>query len=74
VQPDGVVATKRSYSQSKVPFTGLGLVLETVQDPGNLGAIIRTAAAAGATGLWLSRDSVDLDPEVLRASVGSGSS
>lgn len=72
VQPDGVVATaKRSYGQSKVPFTGLGLALETVQDPGNLGTIIRTAAAAGATGLWLSGDSVDLDnPKVLRASAG----
>jgi len=43
-----------------VPFTGLGLGLETVADPGNLGTIIRTAAAAGATG-WLSGDSVDLD-------------
>ena len=72
VQPDGVVATaKRSSSQSKVPFTGLGLVLETVQDPGNLGTIIRTAAAAGATGLWLSGDTVDIDnPKVLRASAG----
>ena len=72
VQPDGVVATaKRGYSQSKVPFTGLGLALETVQDPGNLGTIIRTAAAAGASGLWLSADSVELDnPKVLRASAG----
>jgi TrmH family RNA methyltransferase len=42
-----------------------------VQDPGNLGTIIRTAAAAGAERLWLSRDSVDLDnPKVLRASAG----
>jgi len=56
-----------------VPFTGLGLVLETVQDPGNLGASFAPAAAAGATGLWLSRDSVDLDNQkVLRASVGTG--
>jgi len=72
VQPDGVVATaRRNYRQREVPFTGLGLALETVQDPGNLGAIIRTAAAAGASGLWLSEDSVDLDnPKVLRASAG----
>ena len=71
VQPDGVVATaKRGYSH-QVPFTGLGLALETVQDPGNLGTIIRTAAAAGASGLWLSADSVELDnPKVLRASAG----
>lgn len=70
VQPDGVVATaKRSYSQ--IPLAGLALALETIQDPGNLGTMIRTAAAAGASGLWLSADSVDVDnPKVLRASAG----
>jgi len=72
MHPDGVVATaKRSASRSKVPFAGLVLALETVQDPGNLGTIIRTAAAAQAAGLWLSGDSVELDnPKVLRASAG----
>ncbi|WP_375479218.1 TrmH family RNA methyltransferase [uncultured Nostoc sp.] len=72
VQPDGVVATaKRSQRQTQLPFTGLALALETVQDPGNLGTMIRTAAAAGASGLWVSGDSVDLDsPKVLRASAG----
>jgi len=72
VQPDGVVATaKRTQQQNQVPYTGIVLALETIQDPGNLGTIIRTAAAAGAAGLWLSQDSVDLDnPKVLRASAG----
>ncbi|MDF2388889.1 RNA methyltransferase [Nostoc ellipsosporum NOK] len=72
VQPDGVVATaKRGDRSSQVPFNGIVLALETIQDPGNLGTIIRTAAAAGASGLWLSEDSVDLDnPKVLRASAG----
>lgn len=72
VQPDGVVATvKRSTIQTPVPLTGLVLALETIQDPGNLGTIIRTAAAAGASGLWISSDSVDIDhPKVLRASAG----
>ncbi|AFZ22729.1 rRNA methylase [Cylindrospermum stagnale PCC 7417] len=72
VQPDGVVAAaKRSDRQTQVPLTGLVLALETVQDPGNLGTIIRTAAAAGASGLWLSGDSVELEnPKVLRASAG----
>ena len=72
VQPDGVVATaKRGDRGLEVPFTGLVLALETVQDPGNLGTIIRTAAAAGASGLWLSADSADLDnPKVLRATAG----
>lgn len=72
VQPDGVVATApRITAQSPSLPVQLGLVLETLQDPGNLGTIIRTAAAAGASGLWLSDNSVDLDnPKVLRASAG----
>jgi TrmH family RNA methyltransferase len=78
VQPDGVVATAKrlltpeSDSPQGVPLlTSVGLALETVQDPGNLGTIIRTAAAAGAERLWLSTDSVDLDnPKVLRSSAG----
>ncbi len=71
VQPDGVMATAKRHSSQSVPSTSLALALETVQDPGNLGSIIRTAAAAGAGGLWLSGDSVDLDnPKVLRASAG----
>ena len=71
VQPDGVVATAKRGHTTELPFSGLQVALETVQDPGNLGTIIRTAAAAGASGLWLSKDSVDLDnPKVLRASAG----
>jgi len=66
-----VIATAKRRSSQSVPFNGLALALETVQDPGNLGTIIRTTAAAGAAGLWLSGDSVDLDnPKVLRASAG----
>jgi TrmH family RNA methyltransferase len=72
VNPDGVIATaKRSHSLTTLPADSLLLALETVQDPGNLGTMIRTAAAAGASGLWLTADSVDLDhPKVLRASAG----
>lgn len=78
VQPDGVVATaKRCLTPDAIPpqevplLRGVGLALETLQDPGNLGTIIRTAAAAGADRLWLSTDSVDIDnPKVLRSSAG----
>jgi TrmH family RNA methyltransferase len=72
VNPDGIVAIAQREAQPRqIPCTGLVLALETVQDPGNLGTMIRTAAAAGASGLWLSEDSVDLDnPKVLRASAG----
>lgn len=77
VQPDGVVATakQRLTSEKSLPqeerLFSLGLALETVQDPGNLGTTIRTAAAAGVERLWLSADSVDLEnPKVLRSSAG----
>jgi RNA methyltransferase, TrmH family len=72
VNPDGVVATAaRKITSFPTAQLNLGVALETLQDPGNLGTVIRTAAAAGADGLWLSADSVDLDhPKVLRASAG----
>jgi len=71
VQPDGIVATARSRQPQPFTCQNLGLVLETLQDPGNLGTIIRTAAAAGAEGLLLSDDSADLEnPKVLRSSAG----
>jgi RNA methyltransferase, TrmH family len=73
VHPDGVVATlhRAVVQPPTVDNLRLGVALETIQDPGNLGTVIRTAAAAGADGLWLSADSVDLDhPKVLRASAG----
>lgn len=73
VNPDGVVATARrnqTTARLERPLQ-LGIALETLQDPGNLGTVIRTAAAAGADQLWISEDSVDLDhPKVLRASAG----
>ena len=39
---------------------GLYLVLETIQDPGNLGTMFRTAEGAGATGIIMNRETVDL--------------
>ena len=72
VNPGGVVATavRRSHP-SQGPIPSLGLAVERLQDPGNLGTMIRTVAAAGADSLWLSDDSVDVDhPKVVRASAG----
>ncbi len=70
--PDGVVAVAPQILRSPNPtIQTMGLVVETLQDPGNLGTIVRTAVAAGAEGLWLSADSVAPDhPKVLRASAG----
>jgi RNA methyltransferase, TrmH family len=71
VKPDGVVATIGRRNGPSFEITSFGLALSRIQDPGNVGTMIRTAAAAGVDGLWLSRDSVELDhPKVMRASAG----
>ena len=49
----------------------LAIAVESVQDPGNLGALIRIAAAAGIGPIILSPDSVDpFNPKVLRSTAG----
>ncbi len=48
------------------------LLLENIQDPGNLGTMFRTAEAAGADGIIMSRDTVDVyNPKVIRSTMGS---
>ncbi|YAI82572.1 MAG: TrmH family RNA methyltransferase [cyanobacterium endosymbiont of Rhopalodia sterrenbergii] len=74
VKPDGVVATMVSLKQpeSVIADLQLGLILERLQDPGNLGTIIRTAVATEVNGIWLTDDSVEFDhPKVLRSSAGA---
>ncbi len=49
----------------------LFLILDGVQDPGNLGAMIRSAAAGGVDGMVLLPDTVDpFNPKALRAGMG----
>jgi 23S rRNA (guanosine2251-2'-O)-methyltransferase len=51
---------------------GLLVLVDRVTDPGNLGAILRTCAAAGVDGVLLSRDgTVGLIPHVAKASAGA---
>ena len=48
------------------------LILEGLQDPGNLGTIFRTSEAAGVTGIIMSRDTVDIyNPKTIRSTMGS---
>ncbi len=48
------------------------LVLEDLQDPGNVGTILRTAEAAGVTGVFLSGKCADVfQPKVIRATMGA---
>lgn len=72
VTPDGVLAlAKRRETAAVARAVSLGVALETLQDPGNLGTVIRTAAASGCDRIWLTTDSVDIDhPKVLRATAG----
>ena len=54
------------------PASRLVVVLAAVRDPGNAGAIVRTADAAGADAVLLSQASVDLyNPKCVRATTGS---
>jgi RNA methyltransferase, TrmH family len=74
--PQGILAVVRQprwdeahvLKQSRV----LGLYGDRLQDPANVGAIIRTAAALNLSGVWLSADSADhFGPKVVRATAGT---
>ena len=48
------------------------LILEDTADPGNLGTIVRTAEAAGVTGVIMTKGTVDIfNPKVVRSTMGS---
>ena len=48
------------------------IVLDNLQDPGNMGTVFRTAEAAGATGILMSSDCVDIyNPKVVRSTMGA---
>ena len=68
--PQGIAAVVRTMEQSA---RGKHIVvLDGVQDPGNVGTIIRTADAAGLDGVLLSTQCADVfSPKVLRATMGS---
>ena len=59
--PQGIVAEIAFEKQSAPSFLkGKYLFLEDVQDPGNVGTIIRTADAAGYDGVFISQHSADI--------------
>ena len=77
-KPQGIVAlvNMKEYklediieTKDETPFI---LIVERLQDPGNMGTIIRTAEGAGVTGILVSYDSVDIySPKVVRSTMGS---
>jgi TrmH family RNA methyltransferase len=74
--PDGFLAVgkaqKKALSDIKLLNNPLVLVLEGIEKPGNLGAIMRTADAVGVDVIILANPSTDLyNPNVIRASLGT---
>ena len=73
--PQGVFCIAKTLDNSliidKINIMGIYGALEDVQDPGNLGTVIRTAEAFGLSGLILSEGCCDVyNPKVLRSSMG----
>ncbi len=75
-RPQGMLAVVRQprwdeaqiFNRTKV----LGIYADRLQDPANVGAIIRTAAALNLSGVWLSAECADpFGPKVVRATAGS---
>ncbi len=71
--PQGVAALVKLPDAAKLEDLGPHIVaLDGVQDPGNVGTILRTADAAGFSGVLLSEECADLySPKCLRATMGS---
>lgn len=74
--PQGVLCVMKQKRYTLEQLTAgerpLLLVLENVQDPGNLGTMMRTAEGAGVSGVLLSRGCVDIyNPKTIRSTMGS---
>ena len=75
MNPQGVFCIAKMLDNSliidKINIIGTYSALEDIQDPGNMGTIIRTAEALGLDGILLSDGCCDVyNPKVLRASMG----
>ena len=74
--PQGVLCMVQQYHyrledllKKKNPLL---MILENLQDPGNLGTILRTAEGAGVTGILMDRECVDVyNPKTIRSTMGS---
>ena len=74
VHPQGILAVvkMRMYDPEELPDGDLYMILESIQDPGNLGTIIRTAEAAGVTAVIMNKGCADVySPKTVRSTMGS---
>lgn len=73
--PQGIVAVVELpyiHQVPQQPLTGAWLFLDRVQDPGNVGTMVRTADAAGFAGVVASNQTADFfNPKVVRSMQGS---
>lgn len=74
--PQGILTVLRQLHYVPENLTGsscpLLLILEGIQDPGNLGTMVRTAEGAGVSGILMDRGTVDIyNPKVIRSTMGS---
>ena len=73
--PQGIIAVveKKHYKiEELINQTGIFIVLENIQDPGNLGTIIRSADAFGAKAIFVSKESADIySDKTVRVAMGS---
>ena len=75
-RPEGLlaIAKMRCHTLADMPYRsdGLYLVAETIEKPGNLGSMLRSADAVGATGMIICGHGTDIyNPNVIRASTGA---
>lgn len=68
--PQGVLAVVNMPKNELVPPQGNCLLLDRLQDPGNLGTIMRTANAAGYEDIYLINCTDQYSPKSIRASMG----
>lgn len=70
--PPGILAVVKFPEDEDEVASDVSLLIDRVQDPGNLGTIIRTADAFGIKNIICSKDTVDFfSPKVVQATMGS---
>lgn len=70
--PQGAIAVVNTLEKSMGTDNGFFVLVDKIQDPGNLGTIIRTAHAGGAHGVICTRGTVDIyNEKTLRSTMGS---
>ena len=74
--PQGILCVMKQYAYSFEKLlekeNPVFVLLEDIQDPGNLGTILRTGEGAGIDGVIMTKDTVDIyNPKTIRATMGS---